>query len=41
MRVNINREALEKGKAFIAELERRWDKRLEALRTFVDGEDNN
>ncbi len=36
--VRLERETLEEGRAFIAELERRWDKRLEALRRFVDGE---
>ncbi len=36
--VRLNRETLEQGKAFIVELERRWDKRLEALRHFVDDE---
>jgi DNA-binding transcriptional ArsR family regulator len=37
--VVLEREALERGKAFIAELERQWDMRLEALREFVDGEE--
>jgi DNA-binding transcriptional ArsR family regulator len=36
--VCLDREGLEQGKAFIAELEHRWDKRLEALRRFVDDE---
>lgn len=36
--VRLNRDALEQGKAFIAELEQRWDNRLEALRQFVDGD---
>ncbi|MEJ0014310.1 MAG: helix-turn-helix domain-containing protein [Actinomycetota bacterium] len=36
--VRLNRDALDKGKAFIAELEARWDQRLEALRQFVDGD---
>jgi DNA-binding transcriptional ArsR family regulator len=35
--VSLELEELEKGKAFIVELEKRWDKRLEALRQFVDG----
>lgn len=34
--VRLDRDALEQSKAFIAELELRWDKRLEALRRFVD-----
>jgi DNA-binding transcriptional ArsR family regulator len=34
--VRLDRDTLEQGKAFIAELELRWDKRLEALRRFVD-----
>ena len=34
--VQLERAKLEQGKAFIAELERRWDLRLEALRQFVD-----
>jgi DNA-binding transcriptional ArsR family regulator len=34
--VHLERVNLEQGKAFIAELERRWDMRLEALRMFVD-----
>jgi DNA-binding transcriptional ArsR family regulator len=32
----LDRKTLERGKTFIAELERRWDMRLEALRQFVD-----
>ena len=36
--VRLNRDTLEQGKAFIAELEQRWDKRLAALRRFVDDE---
>src|SRR5258708_31987180 len=34
--IRLKRDTLEHGKSFIAELERRWDKRLEALRQFVD-----
>jgi len=34
--VYIDRNTLDQGKAFITELELRWDKRLEALRHFVD-----
>lgn len=34
--VYLNRNTLEQGKAFIAELELRWDKRLNALRRFVE-----
>ena len=37
-RVRLDRETLEQGRAFIVELERRWEKRLEALRLFVDDE---
>ena len=37
-KVRLNRQSLEEGRAFIAEMERRWDVRLEALRQFVDGE---
>jgi DNA-binding transcriptional ArsR family regulator len=36
--VLLDRETLEQGRAFIAELELRWDARLEALRRFVDDE---
>ena len=36
--VRLDRETLEQGRAFIAELERRWDMRLEALRHFLDDE---
>jgi DNA-binding transcriptional ArsR family regulator len=36
--VRLERDALETGRAFIAELEIRWDKRLEALRRLVDAE---
>ena len=36
--VRLNREKLDEGKAFILELEQRWDQRLDALRKFVDGE---
>ncbi len=36
--VRLDRDTLEQGRAFIAELEQRWDKRLEALRRFVDDE---
>jgi DNA-binding transcriptional ArsR family regulator len=37
--VHLDREALAAGKTFIAELERRWDSRLEALRRYVDEND--
>ena len=37
--VRLNLEVLDEGKAFIAELEKRWDQRLEALRQFVDGDE--
>ena len=37
--VRLDRETLEQGRAFIAELELRWEKRLEALRHFVDDEE--
>jgi len=36
--VLLNRKKLNEGKVFIAELERRWDKRLEALRRVVEEE---
>lgn len=36
--VLLDRNTLEKGKVFIAELEQQWDKRLKALREFVDDE---
>ena len=36
--VILDRDTLEQGRAFIAEMESRWDIRLEALRQFVDGE---
>ena len=36
--VYLDRKTLEEGRAFIAELELRWDKRLEALRQFVNGD---
>jgi DNA-binding transcriptional ArsR family regulator len=36
--VSLDRNTLEQGKVFIAELELRWDERLEALRHFVDDE---
>lgn len=35
--VILQRKTLDKGKAFIAKLEKQWDARLEALRDFVDG----
>lgn len=35
--VELDAETLVKAKAFIAELEKRWDMRLEALRMFVEG----
>lgn len=34
--VELDAETLVKAKAFIAELEKRWDMRLEALRKFVE-----
>jgi DNA-binding transcriptional ArsR family regulator len=34
--VELERQSLEQAKAFIAELELQWDRRLEALRNFVD-----
>ncbi len=36
--IQMNREMLDQGRAFIADLEHRWDIRLEALRRFVDNE---
>jgi DNA-binding transcriptional ArsR family regulator len=34
--VTLDRRELDKGKAFIAELERKWDTRLAALKEFVE-----
>jgi DNA-binding transcriptional ArsR family regulator len=34
--VQLDRKTLDKGKAYIAELERQWDKRLNALRDLVE-----
>ena len=34
--VHLTPEALDQAKAFITELERRWDARLDALRRFVE-----
>jgi DNA-binding transcriptional ArsR family regulator len=34
--VRLEPEALQAGRAFIAEMEQRWDERLEALRRLVD-----
>jgi DNA-binding transcriptional ArsR family regulator len=34
--VQLDRPALDQAKTFIAELELRWDRRLEALRSFVE-----
>lgn len=34
--VHLDRESLNQGKAFIAELEQRWDQRLAALGRLVD-----
>jgi DNA-binding transcriptional ArsR family regulator len=36
--VHLDRDSLEAARAFIADLEQRWDKRLEALRDFVEQE---
>jgi DNA-binding transcriptional ArsR family regulator len=38
MEVQLNRDSLETARAFIAELESRWEKRLVALRDFVEGD---
>jgi DNA-binding transcriptional ArsR family regulator len=35
--VQLDPETLELAKAFIAELEKHWDNRLEALKRFVEG----
>ena len=35
--VALDMDTLDKGKNFIAKLELQWEKRLEALRDFVDG----
>jgi len=34
--VRLQRDSLDTARAFISELERRWDRRLEALRNFVE-----
>lgn len=34
--VSLQRESFEQGKAFITELEQRWNKRLEKLRIFIE-----
>ena len=34
--VQLERNSLEQAKAFIAEMETRWDRRLEALRTLLE-----
>jgi len=36
--VELDRTGLDEGKAFIINIERRWDSRLEALRKFVDND---
>jgi DNA-binding transcriptional ArsR family regulator len=36
--VRLLRDTLDQGRAFITELERQWDMRLEALRNYVDQE---
>jgi DNA-binding transcriptional ArsR family regulator len=36
VQVLLDRESLDEAKRYIADLERRWDKRLEALRRFVE-----
>ena len=36
--VSLEPESLDKARAYIAELEQRWDTRLEALRRFVEEE---
>jgi len=35
--VQLEPDSLEAAKAFIAKLEKQWDKRLEALKNFVEG----
>lgn len=39
--VRLDRARLELGKKFIADLELRWDRRLEDLRRFVDGKQSS
>lgn len=34
--VHLNRQTLEQGKTFIEDIEKRWDRRLEALKKFVE-----
>ena len=36
--VLLNKKKLDEGRAFIAELERQWDLRLEALKRVVEGD---
>lgn len=36
--VLLNKKKLDEGRTFIAELERQWDARLEALKRVVEGE---
>jgi DNA-binding transcriptional ArsR family regulator len=35
--VELDAQGIAEAKAFIAEIERQWDRRLEALRLFVEG----
>ena len=37
-KVSLNQKRLDEGKAFILDIERRWDERLEALRRVVESE---
>ncbi len=39
--VILNPEAFEKAKSFITELEQKWDKRLQSLRSFVEESQEN
>jgi DNA-binding transcriptional ArsR family regulator len=36
VKVGLDRKSLDEAREFIARLERQWDKRLEALRDFVE-----
>lgn len=36
VQVSLDRETLDAGRAFITELEKRWDNRLDALKRFVE-----
>jgi DNA-binding transcriptional ArsR family regulator len=39
--VSLNTNSLSDAKSFIAQLELRWDQRLQALKEFVEGDDSD